>query len=213
LPELYGSFENTCNYLLKMMAANETKSTGVSTASRSVAAMESDKTSKSGFKRKFNSGSKNKGNSKKAKKDKGKKNKPKAKDKYDSADPAAYVTPEVWKKMSKEEQQAARDKRREQGIPVRNVSGITSHRNVSSASASVRFGEESEEVSFHSDETPKETKAHTSVRVATLEQLKPTQKPTRKGPTKETQMSDRAMLELLRKDFEERITELSQRIH
>jgi hypothetical protein len=170
--------------------------------------MGSDKTSKSGSKRKFNSSSKYKGNSKKAKKDKGKKDRPKAKEKYDSADPAAYVTSDVWKKMTKEEQQAAREKRREQGIPVRNVSGITTHRNVSSASASVRIGEESEQLSFHSDESPKETGAHTSVRVATLEQIKPTQKPPRKGPNKETQMSDRAMLEMLQKQIEE----LSKRV-
>ena len=208
LPEYSGSFENTCNYLMKMMAANETKSTSLPSASRSVAAMGSDKTSKSGSKRKFNSSSKYKGNSKKAKKDKGKKDRPKAKEKYDSADPAAYVTSDVWKKMTKEEQQAAREKRREQGIPVRNVSGITTHRNVSSASASVRIGEESEQLSFHSDESPKETGAHTSVRVATLEQIKPTQKPPRKGPNKETQMSDRAMLEMLQKQIEE----LSKRV-
>ena len=118
--------------------------------------------------------------------------------------------------MTKEEQQAARDKRREQGIPTRNVSGITSHRNVSAASANVQFGEDSEQLSFDSDDSPKETKQHTTVRVATLSQLQPTQRQTQRGPSKGNQMSDRAKAELeialMKADFEERLAALSKSI-
>jgi hypothetical protein len=41
------------------------------------------------------------------------------KKKFSKDNPAAYVTAAVWKSMSKEEQQAARASRHEQGIPTR----------------------------------------------------------------------------------------------
>jgi hypothetical protein len=53
---------------------------------------------------------------------KGKKNKgkfPKKAKSFSKDNPGAYVTAAVWKRMSKEEQQAARASRREQGIPTR----------------------------------------------------------------------------------------------
>jgi hypothetical protein len=66
------------------------------------------------------------GSKKKSKKEKKQKSKPKPnrgkvpKRKFNKQNPAAYVTAAVWKSMSKEEQQAARDGRRERGIKTRN---------------------------------------------------------------------------------------------
>ena len=70
-------------------------------------------------------GSKSKSKSK-AKPKKGKSNKSKfdsphspPRKRFDDTDPAVYVTVTAWKRMTKEQQQAARAKRREMGIPIR----------------------------------------------------------------------------------------------
>jgi hypothetical protein len=66
------------------------------------------------------------GSKKKSKREKKQKSKPKPnkgkvpKKKFNKQNPAAYVTAAVWKSMSKEEQQAARDGRRGLGIKTRN---------------------------------------------------------------------------------------------
>ena len=105
--------------------------------------------------------------------------------------------------MSKEEQQAAREKRREQGIPTRNVSTITSQKTTT-------FADAVEGRHYDSDQPPGSVGKATTVQVATLEQLKPTQKPkVYKGKaTEQTQMDPRAQLELLQQQIEE----LSKRI-
>ena len=212
-PLLKADFDATCDWLMLEMAQPENKNAVPTSNSRSVAAMETDTKSDSKSKSRFRS--KFKGKPRRGRKDKSKFDRP-GKKKYNQSDPAAWVTAEAWKKMTKEEQQAARDKRREQGIPTRNVSGITSHRNVSAASANVQFGEDSEQLSFDSDDSPKETKQHTTVRVATLSQLQPTQRQTQRGPSKGNQMSDRAKAELeialMKADFEERLAALSKSI-
>jgi hypothetical protein len=71
-------------------------------------------------------GPKEKSKKEATKKEKKQKSKPKPnkgkvpKKKFNMHNPAAYVTAAVWKSMSKEEQQAARDGRRELGIKTRN---------------------------------------------------------------------------------------------
>ena len=212
-PLLKASFDATCEYLMLEMAQPDLKNAGTPSANRSVAAMEIDSTSRSKSRSRSKKDSKSKDKSKKGKKGKSKFSKP-ANKKFNQDDPAAYVTADAWRKMTKEQQQAARDKRREQGLPSRNVSGITSHREVSAATSSVTFGGDSEQLSFDVDDSPEETKKHTTVRVATLSQMQPTRGQQSRGPTKETQMSDRARAQLeisqLKRDFEKRMEELSQ---
>ena len=96
--------------------------------------------------------------------------------KFNKKNPAAYVTPEAWKKMSKEEQQLARDKRREQGIPTRNVSALQF-----ADTDEVSLYDKSESPTAAADvvgEMPSKASnlKQAPVRVATLSKLKPTQR-------------------------------------
>jgi hypothetical protein len=101
-------------------------------------------------------------------------------------------------------QQAAREQRREQGIPTRNVSTITTNQKKAT------FDETVEACHYNNDQPPASVAKNTTVQVATLEQLQPTQKPkVYKGKaTKEIQMDPQAEIEILKK----RLDELSERI-
>jgi hypothetical protein len=150
----------------------------------------------------------NKDSPKKGKKNKGK-YAPKA-DKFDKDKPDAYVTADVWKAISKEEKQAARDKRREQGIPTRNVSGIVSHRNVSAKST--QFEDKDEVLEFDEEESPAQVEQASSVKVTTLAKLKPTQKPKvyLGKATKETQLNPEAKMKLIMQQYMEEMAQVAK---
>jgi hypothetical protein len=114
------------------------------------------------------------------------------------------VTTAVWKSMSKEEQQAAREQRREQGIPTRNVSTITTNQKKTT------FDETVEGRHYNNDQPAASVAKNTTVHIATLEQLQPTQKlKVYKGQaTAQTQMDPQAEIELLK----QQLAELSKRI-
>jgi hypothetical protein len=107
--------------------------------------------------------------------------------------------------MSKEEQQAARDKRREQGIPTRNVSGITSQRNVSKSNT-VQISEDSEQRMYDTEEAPQAIAKSTTFRVSSLAQLQPTSKPKTyqgpKVPPKASQLNNETRIQLLEKELQ-----------
>ena len=196
-PNMKNNFDATCNFLSGEVAALQTLNASTTGSSRTVAAISTQSNQKSKSKEKTKDNPK-----------KGKSNKKKAKfqkraEKFNKDNPAAYVSAAVWKSMSKEEQQAAREKRREQGIPSRNVSTITSQKTTT-------FADAVEGCHYDSDQPPGSVAKATTVQVATLEQLKPTQKPkVYKGKaTEQTQMDPRAQLELLQQQIEE----LSKRI-
>ena len=67
-----------------------------------------------------------KDSSKKPGKDHKKKGGPKPQPKYNAKDPGAYVDVKVWKAMTPEEQEAAREARKKQGIKARNASSLIS---------------------------------------------------------------------------------------
>ena len=48
--------------------------------------------------------------------------------KYDPANPSAYVPKKVWDAMSKEEKEKARQDRKSKGIPVRSVTSLSTER-------------------------------------------------------------------------------------
>jgi hypothetical protein len=197
-PNMKNSFDATCNFLAGEVASLQTLITSTTGATRSVAAVTTQSNLKP--KSKFNAKGKSKDNPKKGKPTKAKHLK-QAK-KFNKDDPGAYVTAAAWKSMSKEEQQAAREQRREQGIPTRNVSTITTDQKKAT------FDETVEGRHYNNDQPPASVAKNTTVQVATMEQ--PTQKPkVYKGKaTKETQMDPQAEIEFLKK----RLNELSERI-
>jgi hypothetical protein len=154
------------------------------------------------FKSKFNAKGKSKDNPKKGKSTKAKL--PKQAKKFNKDNPGAYVTAAVWRSMSKEEQQAAREQRREQGIPTRNVSTITTNQKTTT------FDETVEGRHYDIDQPPASVSKNTTVQVATLAQLQPTQKTkVYKGQaTAQIQMDPQAEIELLK----QQLAELSKRI-
>ena len=117
--------------------------------------------------------------------------------------------------MSKEEQQAARDKRREEGIPSRNVSGISSQRNVSKSNT-VQISEDAEERMYDSEDEPQAVAKSTTFRVSSLAQIGPTSKPkTYQGPNqkppKATQMNSEAKIRLLEEQLKQLKEDLLER--
>jgi hypothetical protein len=203
-PRMKSDFEATCNYLLGEVASMQTPST-TTNGSRALASMS---TGKSHSKSKSNTkpAGKSKDNPKKGKSNKGKF--PKKANKFDRDNPGAYVTAAVWKSMSKEEQQAAREKCWEEGIPTRNVSTIPTHQKTA------KFTEDVEGRQYDTDKPAGQVAQATTVKVTTLGPLKPTQKPKvyQGKPTAETQVDPRAEMELLKQEFEQFFQELSERI-
>jgi hypothetical protein len=209
-PNMKDNFDATCNFLSGEVAALQTLNASTTGTNRTVAAMstefslESDDKTKSKSKplgkRKGKSNDKSNDNPKK----KSKKSKfPKKANKFDKDKPGAYVTTDVWRSMTKEQQQAAREQRRQQGIPTRNVSTVSSQKTTT-------FADTVEGRHYDNAQPARGIAKTTTVQVATLEQIQPTQKPkVYKGKaTKETQMDPQAEIEFLKK----RLDELSERI-
>jgi hypothetical protein len=121
-------------------------------------------------------------------KPKAKKSFPKKATKYDVANPSAYVTGDVWKKMTPEEQQAARDKRREKGIAPRNISALDSEKKTEKKTKTKADLKQQEAVEKYmlayqkvQEKMAEPTKAIPStIRIATLRGLQPVQQ--RKKP-------------------------------
>jgi hypothetical protein len=105
--------------------------------------------------------------------------------------------------MSKEEQQAAREQRRK-AIPSRNVSTVTTHQKTTTT-----FADSVEACHNNNDQPAGHVAKATTVQVATLAQLKPTQKPkVYKGQaTEQTQMDTQSEIELLKKQLAEELSE------
>jgi hypothetical protein len=164
-PTMKNNFDATCNFLAGEVASLQTLNTSTTGTNRTVAAISTQSSQKTKSKEKT------KDNPKKGKSNKKKAKFPKKADKFNKDNPAAYVTAAVWKSMSKEEQQAAREKRREQGIPTRNVSTITTSQKTAT------FADAVEGRHYDNGQPPGSVAKATTVQVATLEQLKPTQKP------------------------------------
>ena len=121
-PKYKNSFEETATFLSGEMAANQTLNTNAPAADRSIAAVGArQSTPKS--KPKCSAKSKSKGKPHKGRFT----NKAR---RFSRGNPSAFVPSSVWKKMSKEDQQAARDRRRVEGIPSRSTLGVPSHRRI-----------------------------------------------------------------------------------
>jgi hypothetical protein len=196
------NFDATCNFLAGEVASLQTLNTSAPGANRSVAAVSTQPNHKSKFNAK--SSGKSKDNPKKGKSNKGRF--PKKANKFSKDNPGAYVTAAVWKSMSNEEQQAARDQRRDQGIPTRNVSTITTNTNQKTTT----FAAAVEGRHYTNDQPAGSIAKATTVQVANLAQLQPTQNPkVYKGQaTAQTQMDTQSEIELLK----QQLAELSKRI-
>jgi hypothetical protein len=194
-PTMKNNFNATCNFLAGEVASLQTLNTSTTGANRSVAAVSTQPNPKSKFNTK--SSGKSKDNPKKGKPNKGKF--PKKAKKFNKDNPGAYVTAAVWKSMSKDEQQAARDQRRDQGSPTRNVSTITTNQKTTT------FAETVEGRHYNTDQPPASVAKNTTIQVATLAQLQPTQKPkVYKGQaTAQSQMDPQAEIELLKQQLAE----------
>jgi hypothetical protein len=162
-PTMKNNFDATCNFLPGEVASLQTLNTSTTGTNRTVAAISTQSNQKSKSKEKT------KDSSKRGKSNKKKAEFPKKADKFNKDNPAAYVTAAVWKSMYKEEQQAAREKRREEGIPSRNVSTITTSQKTTT------FADAVEGRHYDTDQPAGNVSKATTVQVATLEQLQPTQ--------------------------------------
>ncbi len=112
----------------------------------------------------------------------------KPKNKYNKKDPGAYVSGKVWRSMSKDEQELARQKRREAGgTPGRSISGVTTSQRTASAvnTSRVQFEDAEDEMEYEVTAPPAASLKPPpvaaaanppAIRVAAVSQLQPTRK-------------------------------------
>ncbi len=184
-PQYSTNFDAAVNYLAGQMAAM--KALNGAPNQRAIAAMEQAPTVAAVETDKKPAAKPSKGGKKSPEK---KPKRAKPKNKYNKRDPGAYVSGKVWRSMSKEEQELARQKRRESGgTPGRSISGVTTSQRTASATntSTVQFDDADEEMEYEATAPPASSlkpppvaaaapARPPAIRVAAMNQLQPTQK-------------------------------------